>query len=92
MTCLKSTNALISFLFVLVLFSVSGILIFVTEENLDGLFERPKIMMQSSLDNINDIMAKFGNKEENCDLEVRLGEKGEFDVFPFVSFSGSGNT
>ena len=29
---------------------------------------------------------------ENCDRNVRLGKKGEFGVFPFISFPGSGNT
>jgi len=29
---------------------------------------------------------------ENCDRDVRLGKKGEFGVFPFISFPGSGNT
>jgi hypothetical protein len=66
MTCFKNVNTLKTLLFVLVLFTVGGILITVTEENLDDLFEKP--------------------------LEVRLGEKHEFDVFPFVSFPGSGNT
>ena len=31
-------------------------------------------------------------KEENCDLETKLGDKNEFAVFPFVSYPGSGNT
>ena len=39
---------------------------------------------------------KAKNKEEsnpeNCDRDVRLGKKGEFGVFPFISFPGSGNT
>ncbi|CAG5077146.1 Oidioi.mRNA.OKI2018_I69.PAR.g8639.t1.cds [Oikopleura dioica] len=30
--------------------------------------------------------------EDNCDLGTRLGRKDEFDVFPLVSFAGSGNT
>ena len=30
--------------------------------------------------------------EDNCDLGTRLGKKDEFDVFPLVSFAGSGNT
>ena len=34
----------------------------------------------------------FQIDEENCDLEIRLGEKNEFAVLPFVSFPGSGNT
>ena len=29
---------------------------------------------------------------ENCERNVRLGKKGEFGVFPFISFPGSGNT
>ena len=34
------------------------------------------------------------NEAENssCDRDVRLGEKGEFGVFPLISFPGSGNT
>ena len=98
MTCSK--NTLISFLFVLVLFTVGGILVTVTEENLDDLIARPKIIIQSSFEigkqsleiGKQNFETFFGNKEENCDLEVRLGEKHEFDVFPFVSFPGSGNT
>ena len=88
MTCFKNVNTLKSLLFVLVLFTVGGILITVTEENLDDLFEQPKIILQSSLEagklNLEKI-SFFGNKEENCELEVRLGDKHEFDVFPFVS-------
>jgi hypothetical protein len=95
MTCFKNVNTLKSLLFVLVLFTVGGILITVTEENLDNLFEKPQIILQSSLEagklNLEKI-SFFGKTEENCELEVRLGEKHEFDVFPFVSFPGSGNT
>ena len=95
MKFLKNTNTLIILLFVLVLFTVGGILITVAEENLDDLFEKPKIILQSSFEAGKSNLEKisfFGNKEEKCELEVRLGEKHEFDVFPFVSFPGSGNT
>jgi hypothetical protein len=71
MTCFKNVNTLKSLLFVLVLFTVGGILITVTEENLDDLFEQPKIILQSSLEagklNLEKI-SFFGNKEENCEL------------------------
>ena len=35
---------------------------------------------------------EIDNSLEKCDRDVRLGKEGEFGVFPFISFPGSGNT
>ena len=49
---------------------------------------KEKLDLKTSEDEVKDPESP----EKNCDRDVRIGEKGEFGVFPFISFPGSGNT